>query len=288
MRYLRSRRLYALVTIALLSRSAAAQYSEMVEVRVLEIEASVLDRRGKPVDGLTRDDFVVTIVVFSTLDPSPTVAPMDEELDYKLMRDNARDSVTLLARQTGGQVIFDRNDFAQELSVLDDQVSTYYSIGVQPPASVRKNVNIAVKMKGQPKLRVLTSTRRALPSRDEAVASAIRAHLYFREEANPLEARALVGTVTHRDNRCVAPIAVEVPAERLELVPTQIDIRFAVLDDAEEESDVKTITKDVPSKRPITETLSLGLKKRKYVVSIAVVDRLAGSVSYLQRDVDCR
>lgn len=38
---------------------AAAQSRESIEVRVLELEATVLDRDGAPVQGLTRDDFVV-------------------------------------------------------------------------------------------------------------------------------------------------------------------------------------------------------------------------------------
>ncbi|HKR64972.1 MAG TPA: hypothetical protein VJZ00_14660, partial [Thermoanaerobaculia bacterium] len=39
----------------------AQTLSETVEVRVLEIEAVVLDRNGKPVEGLTRDDFEVKL-----------------------------------------------------------------------------------------------------------------------------------------------------------------------------------------------------------------------------------
>lgn len=41
------------------SLDAAPQSRESIEVRVLELEATVIDRHGNPVHGLTRDDFVV-------------------------------------------------------------------------------------------------------------------------------------------------------------------------------------------------------------------------------------
>ncbi len=41
--------------------SFSAQVSETIDVRVLELEVAVLDRDGKPVEGLTRDDFEVSL-----------------------------------------------------------------------------------------------------------------------------------------------------------------------------------------------------------------------------------
>lgn len=233
-------------------------------------------------------------VVFSTLDPSPTVRGVDDDtgLDDKLMRANARDSVTHLARQTGGEVIFDRNAFEEELLALDDKVSTYYSLGARPPASSRKNVKVQVKVKNRPKLRVLVSTRRSLTSRDEAIANAVRSQFYLREEQNPLAARVEVAKTELRDNRCVASVLVQVPSEKLALVPGgsprgRIDVRFAVLDGQERESDIRTKSRDVNNEPVVAEALVIGLRDRKYVVSVAVVDRLSGTVSYLQRDVRC-
>lgn len=232
-------------------------------------------------------------VVFSTLDPSPTVPAMDDPgLDYKRMRDNARDSVTHLARQTGGDVIFDRNDFEKELLALDERVSTYYSIGARPPSSARKSIRVQVKVKNQPRLRVLVSTRRNLTSGEEAIANAVRSQLYLREESNPLGALVAVAKTELRNDRCVASVAVQVPSERLTLLPNgetrgQIDVRFAVLDAREQESDIRTLTRNVRDETVVSELLSIGLRDRKYVVSMAIVDRLSGAVSYLQRDVRC-
>jgi VWFA-related protein len=51
----------AAVLLLTLTVPAAAQVIESIEVHLLEVEASVLGRDGKPVDGLTEKDFVVEI-----------------------------------------------------------------------------------------------------------------------------------------------------------------------------------------------------------------------------------
>lgn len=50
-------RFYAAALAVLLANPAAAQFKETLEVRLLEIETSVLDAEGH----LTRDDFSVTL-----------------------------------------------------------------------------------------------------------------------------------------------------------------------------------------------------------------------------------
>src|SRR5688572_4562873 len=50
-----------LVASLLLAGSLSAQTRESIEVRVTELEVTVLDRSGHPVEGLTRDDFEVRI-----------------------------------------------------------------------------------------------------------------------------------------------------------------------------------------------------------------------------------
>jgi VWFA-related protein len=50
-------RFAAFVGVALLAASAQAQVSEVIEVRVANVDVVVLDRAGKPITGLTKDDF---------------------------------------------------------------------------------------------------------------------------------------------------------------------------------------------------------------------------------------
>src|SRR5688500_1511078 len=50
-----------IVLSILLAWPAAAQVAETLEVNVTELEAVVLDKSGKPVEGLTREDFEVRV-----------------------------------------------------------------------------------------------------------------------------------------------------------------------------------------------------------------------------------
>src|SRR5687767_5379465 len=55
------RNLIAVTAAGLLTCAAAAQLSETLEVKVMELEAVVLDKSGQPVEGLTREDFEVRV-----------------------------------------------------------------------------------------------------------------------------------------------------------------------------------------------------------------------------------
>lgn len=85
------------------------------------------------------------------------------------------------------------------------------------------------------------------------------------------------------------------PAEGLTLLeppsPTrgQLDFWFAVADQSGIESPVKMQSVVVTSRHGATvgHAMPLALSSAEYVVSTAVVDRLSGATSFLQREVDC-
>lgn len=54
-------RFYAAVLAVLLAFPASAQFSDRVDVRLLELEATVIDKAGRPVENLTADDFTVAL-----------------------------------------------------------------------------------------------------------------------------------------------------------------------------------------------------------------------------------
>jgi VWFA-related protein len=239
-------------------------------------------------------------VVFSTLDPSTTggipeggMGDVDPSLDTRMGRDVAHGGVALLARETGGTFVDDQNDLTRALQLIDERVSTYYSLAVRVPAGVGAP-RVEVRIKDQPKLRVHTALRRGLPSRDEAIATAVRTQLTRRSEDNPLDAR-LVVDVQPKESGCVAALQFLIPAAKLTLLPAteqirgQLDVWFAIGDDRGGETPVRTRGIAVTAKHGsvIGHSQPLNISPGHYVVSTAVVDRLSGATAYLQRDVEC-
>ncbi len=221
-------------------------------------------------------------VVFSTLDPSAASQSFRHE------------GMVLLARETGGALVAGENDLDRALQRLDERLSTYYSLAVRPPANATASPRVEVRIKDRPRVRVHVATRSGLPSRDEAIANAVRAQLSWRNEDNPLETRLFVQTQQH-ERGCIAALQFLVPAEKLTLLPPdsatrgQFDVWFAVADDNGTETGAKMQSVPVTSRHGATipHSMPLVLASGHYVVSTAVVDRLSGAASYLQREVDC-
>jgi VWFA-related protein len=226
-------------------------------------------------------------VVFSTIDPS------DATSNDRITRDIAHEGVELLARETGGALIANQNDLDGALRTLDERVSTYYSLAVRAPAETGPQ-KIEVRVRNQPRLRVHYAMRRGMPSRDEAIATAIRTQLTRRSEDNPLDARFFVEVET-KEKGCIAALQFLVPAEKLTLLPAteavrgQLDVWFTVADNHGIEAPVRTRGIAVTPKhgKIIGHSQPIALVPGHYVVSTALVDRLSGATAYLQRDVEC-
>jgi VWFA-related protein len=239
-------------------------------------------------------------VVFSALDPggvrSAEGAGVEygnslTRLDAALIRENASAGPRMIARETGGRFIENENNLDHAVSVLTGEVSTYYSIGVKPPA--KRAANITVRVRGRDDLRVLTPKRRAIKSAAEAIEIALRARLYSRDESNPLDVRIAMGAPWPRDGKCVASVQLMLPVERLTLVATgltpagELEVHAMALDDRGVESRVHSSTHPVANDNgPLTVPLMLGFRPRRYVISFAIVDKLSGTTSYLQATTD--
>jgi VWFA-related protein len=240
-------------------------------------------------------------VILSTLDPSAPagvyeggMGDVDFRVDSNMSRELQHEGVSLLARETGGTLVANQNDLDRALNRLDERLSTFYSLAVRPPAKTEVNPRIEVKVKDQPKLRVHVATRRGLPSRDEAIANAVRAQLTWRNEENPLNARLFVEVEQH-ERGCIASLQFLVPAEKLTLLPPtaatrgQLDFWFSVADQGGVETPARMQALVITSRHGATigHSMPLALASGDYVVSTAVVDRLSGATSYLQREVAC-
>lgn len=197
-----------------------------------------------------------------------------------MSKDNLRTSVAQLAAQTGGIVAGNQNDLKASIDLLTDQMTTYYSLGIRSPD--QDTAAIQVKVRNRPDVRVVTSTRRSIRSRDQTTADAVRARLYLREQLNPLNAKIELVKPEMKDGRCTAVVRVSAPAESV----TKPTIHFALLDEEENQSAVASVTRDLAPGAALAELVTFAVLPRKYVASFAVVDAASGATSYLQRDLD--
>lgn len=239
-------------------------------------------------------------VIFCTVDPSgPDGATFAVDLpngnpNASLIRENHYNTATMMARETGGQLIMDTNKLDLALERLTDQLTTFYSLGVRAPDGKRGPFKVSVHVRNRPELRVITAEKRSVQSRDEMVASSVLSHLYVREEANPLAVDLRVTEPRKQRERCIVDVGIIVNASNLTLIPVddarrgEIGFHFALLDEKQLESAVKSKVTEVSSRLgdTITDSITLRLKPRKYVLSAAVTDNVSGEVSFLQREID--
>lgn len=238
-------------------------------------------------------------VIFSALDPAGvrgfegTTAEHETSLaslDTLLVRSNESQGLRMVAAESGGRYIENENNLDRAVAVLTDDVSTYYSLGVQPPA--KKALDVKVRVRGRDDLRVLASRRRTVQSRDEAVASSIRARLYSREQVNPLRARVFLGAAWPAGSRCVAPVQIVVPQDKLTFLDGKGELSFhaVALDEKQQESNVRTLNRPIrqTAGTAVAETITFGFQPRRYLISVAIVDRTSGETSYLLTDVDAK
>jgi VWFA-related protein len=240
-------------------------------------------------------------VIINTLDPSlfqgmheGGMGDVDFDVDTTMTRALQHEGVELLANETGGTLVASGNDLDAALRNLDDRLSSYYSLAVRPPAKMEVKPEIVVRVKTHPRFRVHFATRRGIASRDEAIANAVLAQLTWRNEENPLHVRLFVETDQH-ERGCIASLQFHIPAAGLTLLEPsaatrgQLDFWFAVADQKGFETPVRMQPFAVTSRHGATigHAMPLALASGQYVVSTAVVDRLSGAMSYLQREVAC-
>lgn len=234
-------------------------------------------------------------VVFSSLDPGGLRAEegMGSEyatslarLNAMLVRENEAAGARVISSETGGRYITNENDLDRAIAILAGDASTYYSLGVRPQNG--RAVDVTVRVRGRDDLRVLTPRQRTIKTAEEAIASAIRARLYSREEANPLAARLVVGAVWPRDGRCVASVRIIVPpATRTTLPESAFAVHAIAADDRGIESPVHTSVHPMAAAGvPTVIAVELGFKPRRYFLSLAVVDEDSNESSYMQDEID--
>ena len=219
-----------------------------------------------------------------------------------VLRAGLRDSLQLLADETGGRAILDANDLGPDLSRMREDFSTLYSLGISPaPGGNGREHKLAVQVK-RPGLQLrYRRSYRDKPALERAADRTLAA-LYYGIEENPLEITTEIGAqVPAESGQYAVPLRLRIPLFKLTILKQddaiyQGSLRLMIVV-RDEQGGVSALRQvEVPLRIPRKEvlnamgqyyvyTLTLNLKPGLQHVALAVRDDTGATTSYLSRAV---
>jgi VWFA-related protein len=214
---------------------------------------------------------------------------------------NLQNSLFVLASDTGGRAILDANDVHHDLTRMQEDFSTYYSLAYSPPhAGDGRQHRIEVRVK-RPGLRVRSrQSYRDKPSLERAVDRTLAA-LFYGSEDNPLDIELNVGDTAPADKGSwTVPVRLRIPLFKLTLLPTaaayegRLRLLVATNSAGGKRSPVRQV--DVPISIPRDKAITalgqyylyevkLTLEPGEQHVAVAVRDEATTTTSFLARTV---
>ncbi len=136
------------------------------------------------------------------------------------IREAERDGLAVLADETGGRAIFNRNQFDGELEQIADEMASYYTLAYRPPhGGDRGEHQIRVRVRGR-KLQVRHRRGYRDKSSDQRLSEELDGALYLGLVDNPLGVRLGAGRVrTAGGGKRRLPLHVMVPAAGVAFLP---------------------------------------------------------------------
>ena len=226
---------------------------------------------------------------------------MGQRVDTFLERNNLQSMLSLMAEETGGEAILNKNDVLASLKSIEKDYTSYYSIGYR---SVRSGLDRPHKVEVKLKKKGFTvRARRSYLEKgvETKVREAVTSALFFPRDDNPLAVGLEVGKPVPSDRQNFAvPVIIRIPYARLAMLPEGAKVRgrvvfyFVVIDSAGKQSELTT--QPVPIELDAKKFEGLARKDFIYDVklimipggqklSIAVRDDVTNQVSYLQKSV---
>jgi VWFA-related protein len=133
-----------------------------------------------------------------------------------------QDSLTSLARETGGRAALNGSDFRHDLEEIGAEITNAYSLGfTPPPGPAGKPHTIKVEL-NRPGLRATYRAGYRDRTAEERMEGVVEAALIHGQIDNPLGAAVKVGAgVVGERNRVTVPISLRVPFGKLAFVPRE-------------------------------------------------------------------
>jgi len=224
-----------------------------------------------------------------------------QRIDTFVEQNNLQSMLSLMAEETGGEAILNKNDVLPALSNIQKDYTSYYSIGYRSLRSGLDRphkVEVKVKKKG-----LIVRARRSYLEKgiETKVREAVTSALYFPRDDNPLAVGLEVGKPAPADREnFVVPVVIRIPYSRLAMLPEGSKMRgrvvfyFEVIDSEGKLSDLTT--QPVPVDEDAKTFEALARKDFVYGVkllmipggqklSIAVRDDITNATSFLQKSI---
>lgn len=214
---------------------------------------------------------------------------------------NRRDSLNVLAADTGGRAIFDANDLRPELARIQEDLETYYSLGFAPRrAGDGREHRLEVRVK-RPDVRVRHRRSYRDKSTLERAADRTLSALFYGTEDNPLEVSLAIGDITQAEGKTFrVPVHLRIPLFKLLLQDNTKElvgkVRLLVATQSPNGDTSRVRQVEVPIKIPrdkalvalgqhfqyeLTLTMAGGNQK----IAVAVQDVATSQASYLSKAV---
>ena len=225
----------------------------------------------------------------------------EAKIDSFVERTNLQSMIQLMAEETGGKAILNRNDISAPLDDMRGDYSSYYSVGYRSLRSGGerpRKVEVKTKKKG-----LVARSRRSYveKSLETRITEGVTSALYFARDENPLSVGIDVGEPAPADSQnYLVPIQIRVPFSRITLLPQgdvargRVIFYFVVVDAAGKQSELAT---QVVPVEVATKDLG-GLARKDFVydvrllmipggqrLSLAVRDEPTNTVSYVQQSI---
>lgn len=222
-------------------------------------------------------------------------------LDTFTQRTNMQSMLQMLAEETGGVAVLNKNVITADLKQLEKDYTSYYSLGYR---SLRAGSDRPHKLEVKLKKKGLSArARRSFVEKglETRTIEAVQSGLFFSRDENPLAVGLEVGrAVPSSSGYFQVPIRIRIPYSRIAMLPEGPKVRgrlifyFLVMDSLEKKSDLSTQTKVVEmdgkrfeelQKKDFIYDVTLLMIPGRQRLSFAVRDESTAQASYLQKDL---
>jgi VWFA-related protein len=238
-----------------------------------------------------------------TVDSSVTAESrtMSARLDPFIERTNLQAMIQMMAEDTGGMAIMNKNDITLSLRQMEQDYTSYYSLGYRSLRSGSDRphkLNVTVKKKG------LTARARKSyleKSPETKAMEGVISALVFPRDDNPLAVGVETGKPVPADRQnYFVPVRLRVPYSRIAMLPEGNKVRgrlflyFIVIDSSGQQSELSTQSVPIEVDAKVFD----GLSKKDFVydvkmlmipggqkLSVAVRDEVTNQTSFIQKSI---